>query len=103
MNGIHEVTGSIPVWSTISKSLIQKICESATHTVSRTGLSIQQEYDRSQQWVPPTKSVVRSNVVAHLVLSRGTVWRSRSRPADARPIHRGNAHAGQKGGLRMDP
>ena len=24
MNGIHEVTGSIPVWSTISKSLIQK-------------------------------------------------------------------------------
>jgi len=22
MNGIHEVTGSIPVWSTISKSLI---------------------------------------------------------------------------------
>jgi hypothetical protein len=24
MNGIHEVTGSIPVWSTISKSLILK-------------------------------------------------------------------------------
>jgi hypothetical protein len=22
VNGIHEVTGSIPVWSTISKSLI---------------------------------------------------------------------------------
>ena len=24
MNGIHEVTGSIPVWSTISKLLISK-------------------------------------------------------------------------------
>ena len=36
MNGIHEVTGSIPVWSTISKSLIPNDVESTAHTVSRT-------------------------------------------------------------------
>jgi hypothetical protein len=34
MNGIHEVTGSIPVWSTNSKSLILKTCKSATRSVS---------------------------------------------------------------------
>jgi hypothetical protein len=36
MNGIHEVTGSTPVWSTISKSLIPKWPESPTHSVSPT-------------------------------------------------------------------
>ena len=33
MNGIHEVTGSTPVWSTNFKLLI---LERATHSVSRT-------------------------------------------------------------------
>ena len=36
MNGIHEVTGSIPVWSTISKLLISKDGNRPPHTVSRT-------------------------------------------------------------------
>ena len=39
MNGIHEVTGSIPVWSTISKLLIPKDEIGHPHTVSRTACS----------------------------------------------------------------
>ena len=37
MNGIHEVTGSIPVWSTNSNSLILNDCDREPTPFVRTG------------------------------------------------------------------
>jgi hypothetical protein len=31
MNGIHEVTGSIPVWSTILRSLFERASDGKPH------------------------------------------------------------------------